>query len=365
MTTQRLATAPLLGLAFTAGATGLAAQEYAIPDSLARLGLPGDPGDVPRLVVTRDLPIYHVFRVGCPSGGGWAAAAFAALEEAAETDSIVRAKLAGSFGTRVLSRDMCPSDLPRFETWLAGRLRRQWSEGVLGDEANDSRNWPLYLMSYLSLSDDPATRALVQYIAMDSTVTGTWRSQAARTMVTQRYGEDLGGKDLADDPRYEDAVRSVLADLESGSPLPEFSTPMEEWLGLVQAERDREEALRVARLEGWARAEIPEPCVRRFVPARPMNKGRYVSELMTRYYPDEMKGRSIGGTTTVQLQIDEAGKVTKVRVHKRSGNGHFDAAALKVARRLNYSPALMCNKPVRDVAKYTLTFFPSRDQQAR
>ncbi len=203
MTTQRLATAWLLGLAFTAGPRGLAAQEYAIPDSLARLGLPGDPGDVPRLVATRGLPIYHVFRVGCPSDGGWAAAAFAALEEAAETDSIVRSKLAGSFGTRVLSGDMCPSDLP------------------------------------------------------------------------------------------------------------------------------------------------------------------YVSELITRYYPDEMKGRGIGGTTTVQLQVDEAGKVTKVRVHERSGNGHFDAAALKVARRLNYSPALMCNKPVRDVAKYTLTFFPSRGQQAR
>lgn len=360
MPIRQLAAAWLLGLASTVVAPWLAAQEYEIPDSLARLGLPRDPGDVSRFVVSRDLPIYSVFRVGCPSDGGWAAAAFVALEEAAETDSAVQSKLARSFGTRVASGDMCPSDLPRFESWLAGRLRRQWSEGVLDDEANDSRNRPLYLMSYLSLSDDSATRALVRDIAMDSTVTDSWRSQAARTMITQRYGEDLGGKDLAADSGYVNAVRSVLADLASGPPLVVFSNQMEEWLGILQVEREREEALRVARLEGWARPEIPEPCLRRFVPARPMNRGRYVSELITRYYPDEMKGRGIGGTTTVQLQIDEEGKVGKVRVHERSGNGHFDAAALKVARRLNYSPALMCNKPVRDVAKYTLTFFPSR-----
>jgi len=361
MPTQRLAAAWLLGLAFAIAPPVLAAQEYEVPDSLARFGLPDDPGDVPRYVVTRDLPIYQVFRVGCPSDGGWAAAALDALEEAAETDSVVRSRLTGSLGTRVVSEDMCPSDLPRFEYWLAGSLRRQWSDGVLGDEANDSRGSPLFLMSYLSLSDDPATRTLVRRIAMDSTVTGTWRSQAARTMVTQRYGEDLGGKDLASDPRYEEAVRSVLADLASGPPLPEFSGQMEEWLGNAEAQREHEEALRVERLEGWARPEIPKPCLDRFVPASPMNKGPYVSELMTRYYPDEMEGRGIGGTTTVQLQIDEEGKVGKVRVQKRSGSGHFDAAAVRVAWRLGFSPALMCNKPVRDVTTYELTFFPSRD----
>jgi len=297
---RRAAAACLLGFVLGGAPPHAGAQEYKIPDSLARYGLPRDPGDVPRFVVTRDLPVYHVFKAGCPSGGGWAAAAFAALEEAAETDSMVRWKLAGSVGARVLSGDMCTSDVPRFEAWLAGLLRRQWNDGALGDEANDADFWPLALMSYISLSEDPASRALVRDIAMDSAVTGTWRSQAARTMVTQLYGEDLGGKDLVTETRYQDAVRLVLADLASGPPLTEFANQMQEWLGRLQVEREREEALRVARLEGWARPEIPRPCYDRFVPAMRISRGSYVSELRNRYYPDEMKGLGIGGTTTVR-----------------------------------------------------------------
>lgn len=68
----------------------------------------------------------------------------------------------------------------------------------------------------------------------------------------------------------------------------------------------------------------------------------------------------LGSTTKLQLQIDEQGKVDKARVHERSVSGHFDHAALKVARLVRYSPALMCNRPVRDVVTLTLTFFPSR-----
>ena len=146
-------------------------------------------------------------------------------------------------------------------------------------------------MSYISLSEDPATRALVRDIATDSAVTDAWRSQAARTLIAQRYGNDLvGGSDLAGEPLYLDAVRSVLADLESGPPLPEFSSQMEEWLGMLEAEREREEALRVAREEGWARPEIPEQCRRLFVPARMASSDSYFSELMSRYYPKEMQG---------------------------------------------------------------------------
>lgn len=180
-------------------------------------------------------------------------------------------------------------------------------------------------------------------------------------MIAQRYGNDLGGSDLAEEPLYLEAVRSVLADLESGPPLPEFSRQMEEWLGMLEAERERDEALRVAREEGWARPEIPEQCRRLFVPARRANSDSHISELMSSHYPEEMKGMGIGGATGLQLQIHEEGRVDKVRVHERSVSGHFDHAALKVARRLNYWPALMCNRPVRDVVTLTLTFYPSRE----
>jgi TonB family protein len=341
-----------------------------LPKSLARLGLPDDPKDVPHLVSTRDLPIFHVFEVGCPSDGGWAAAAFAALEEAAETDWKIRLLLGRTLGTRVLSRDLCLSDLPGFEAWLADQLRQQWSDGVLpdedgvmSDEDSDSTNWPFYLLGYTSLSKDSATRALVRDIAMDSTVTDYWRDQAARTMITQRYGEDLVGKDLRNDQRYWDAVRSVLSDLASGPPLPEFQRYMEEWFSTVQAEREREEVLRVARREGWARPEIPDTCRSSFVPARRVSSSGLVSDMITRYYPDELRGAGIGGKTALTLQIDERGNVKKARVRESSGNRHFDEAALRVAWLLRYSPALACDKPVRDVARYSLRFYPGRRQE--
>ena len=326
--------------------------------------LPDDPEEVPRLVLTEDLPIIHVFEADCPSEGGWGAAALAALEEAAETDGELRSELANSLGARVLARDLCLSDLPRFESWLADQLRRRWSDGLLGEDAGEedvnSAPRPFFLLAYIGLSQDSATQALVRKIAMDSTVTDYWRGQAAQTMITQRYGEDLGGKDLENDRRYQDAARSVLSDLASGPPLSEFHRRMEEWFSRVEVERKRKEPLRVARREGWARPEIPEACRAGFVPARRESGSGVVSDLIGRYYPDEMKRRGKGGTVGLTLQIDDRGNVRNSRVRESSGNRHFEEAAHRIARRLRFSPALMCNKPVRDVVPWSLRFHPSR-----
>ncbi|MDE2873471.1 MAG: hypothetical protein OXQ94_17480, partial [Gemmatimonadota bacterium] len=200
-TTLRLLAAALLAAAGTP--PGLAAQDKP-PESPARLGLPEDPEEVPRLVLASGLPIIHVFEADCPSEGGWGAAALAALEEAAETDTVLRSQLANTLGARVLARDLCLSDLPRFESWLADQLHRQWGDGSMGDEEGgpgeedeNPSTWPFVLLAYIGLSQDSATQALVRNIAMDSTVTDYWRGQAAQTMITQRYGEDLAGKDVA------------------------------------------------------------------------------------------------------------------------------------------------------------------------
>ncbi len=226
---------------------GLAAQEKP-PKSLARLGLPDDPTTVPHLVATRDLPIFHLFQVGCPADGGWVAAAFDALEEAAETDTIVRGRLGSALGARLLSRELCPDDLPRFDSWLADELLRDWGDGMLAAfDPEDMR--PFGLLTYLSLSQDPATHALFRDIAMDATVAGYWRDRAARTMIDQRYGEDSAGTDRASNQRYLDAVQSVLFDLASGPPLPEFEGPTEVWLRTTLGrsfEREYERVLRDA-----------------------------------------------------------------------------------------------------------------------
>ena len=206
----------------------LAAQDKP-PQSLARLGLPDDPAGVPHLVATRDLPIFHLFEVGCPADGGWVAAAFAALEAAAETDTIVQARLGSALGARVLSRELCPDDLPRFETWLADELRREWSGGMLaGFDPDDMR--PFSLMTFLSFARDPATWTLFRDIATDAEVAGYWRDQAAGGMVDQRYGEESARTDRVTDRRYLDALRSVLFDLAHGPPLPEFEERTAAWL---------------------------------------------------------------------------------------------------------------------------------------
>ena len=130
-TTLRLLAAAVV--AVPGSPLGLAAQDKP-PESLARLGLPEDPEEVPRLVLVSGLPIIHVFEADCPSKGGWGAAALAALEEAAEKDTVLRSQLANTLGARVLVRDLCLSDLPRFESWLVDQLRRQWGDGSMGDE---------------------------------------------------------------------------------------------------------------------------------------------------------------------------------------------------------------------------------------
>ena len=47
---------------------GMPAQDKP-PVSAARPGLPDDPEEVPRLVLTEDPPIIHVFEADCPSEG--------------------------------------------------------------------------------------------------------------------------------------------------------------------------------------------------------------------------------------------------------------------------------------------------------
>ena len=140
---------------------------------------------------------------------------------------------------------------------------------------------------------------------------------------------------------------------------------MEEWFGRLEAEREREETLRVARREGWARPEIPDTCLAGFRPARRESGSGVVSDLIRRHYPDEMKGRGRGGTTGLTLQIDDRGRVGNSRVRDSSGNRHFDEAARRIVRRLRFSPALMCDKPVHDVVQYSLRFYPSHRDRAR
>ena len=54
-------------LAALFAAPGLAAQDHKLPDSLAYIGLPANPSDMPR-VARNDMvtPAFYLFKAGCP-----------------------------------------------------------------------------------------------------------------------------------------------------------------------------------------------------------------------------------------------------------------------------------------------------------
>ena len=203
-----------------------------IPDSLAWRGLPDDPTELPGLVAAGQRRAWDMFKVGCPSDGGWAGAAFDALLEAAETDIVVRQSLVAALGANLglvaegyADNEYCPSEVLRYEAWLAERLLREWQDGVLRP-ASERLTLFLDLLISLESSRNPATHALVRDIAKDSTVHEEFRSLAAGFMVDHHFGAPMSGRDPLGDPAarqgYLDAYQAVLFELATGPPLLEF-----------------------------------------------------------------------------------------------------------------------------------------------
>ena len=221
----------------------LAGQDYELPDSVAWLQLPTDPNEFVRLVATGERSGWDVFAAGCPSEGGWAGAAFAAMTEAAETDPHIQRELAQKLGHGELARAVrqkhgrgdldpqCPSEHPRYEAWLAAQLRREWERGLLAPDADGMGRSVVVgtLLSAIVWGTEASTRDLVRDIARDPAVWEPWREDAAQRLVDLYFGEgDTGGRrDVWDEgagklKRYRDAYRSVALDLAAGAPLSEY-----------------------------------------------------------------------------------------------------------------------------------------------
>lgn len=65
-----------------------------------------------------------------------------------------------------------------------------------------------------------------------------------------------------------------------------------------------------------------------------------VQRFLRRVYPPSLKESSVGGIVTLWVYVDETGEVRKTRVHESSGYDALDAAARKVANRMEFSPAM-------------------------
>jgi TonB family protein len=72
-----------------------------------------------------------------------------------------------------------------------------------------------------------------------------------------------------------------------------------------------------------------------------------VGSALKSHYPPLLRNAGIGGTSTVWLLIDEDGKVMRTRLAKTSGRNELDAAALRVAQSIEFTPAQHEGNPVR------------------
>lgn len=254
---------------------GLPAQDLS-PDSLARLGLPADPSEFVNEVAAGEQSGWDVFAAGCPSGGGWAGAAFAAMMAAAETDAHVLRELAQKLGDELLRarelehgrvnhyevdavgqrrpvpmKPQCPSELPGHEAWLAAQLRREWERGLLAGESTVAGT----LLRAIVSATAPEAFEVVRGIARDPAVWEPWREDAADRLAFLYFGEGNVNSPQVGSPRwgpYIDAYQAALFDLAAGAPLPEYEREGFRIVGIGRGEardvfeREYEQALRAA-----------------------------------------------------------------------------------------------------------------------
>ncbi len=162
-----------------------ARKRYRIPDDPMEFvrevrGSPpilGGPQSVPAGTVPRDPA--DLFKV-CPADGEWAAATFEALEQAAETDSVVRRRIADRIGLYwryevEQNTDRCSSvGHQRIERLLARYLREDLEAARLVSRGTAGQR----VLGSLEAASDPETYELVEEVLHDTTVNEGIRFEA-------------------------------------------------------------------------------------------------------------------------------------------------------------------------------------------
>ena len=87
-----------------------------------------------------------------------------------------------------------------------------------------------------------------------------------------------------------------------------------------------------------------------------LRNGREIAEALVRHYPPLLRDAGIGGTAMVWFFIDESGRVVKTQIHQSSGYDAFDAAALLLADRMEFTPAYNRDRAVRVWVSIPITF---------
>jgi protein TonB len=86
-----------------------------------------------------------------------------------------------------------------------------------------------------------------------------------------------------------------------------------------------------------------------------------VRRLLERLYPPILRDAGIGGTVHVWFHLDGTGRVLETELHRSSGYAELDAAALRVANAMEYSPAWNRDQRVKVWVSVPITFEVQRD----
>lgn len=92
------------------------------------------------------------------------------------------------------------------------------------------------------------------------------------------------------------------------------------------------------------RAERP-PFIPRDVEPRLKNRAE-TQEVLRRHYPDALRDAGIEATVVLWIFVDRTGAVSRVRVEASSGYEVVDTAAAKVARAMEFEPAVNRDRAV-------------------
>lgn len=102
----------------------------------------------------------------------------------------------------------------------------------------------------------------------------------------------------------------------------------------------------------------------RDVDPRPKND-REIARLLREHYPDDLRERAVTGEVSVWLFIDDGGAVEDARILEPSDRKAFNEAALEVARRMRFEPAVRDGEPVGVWVARTLRFEPGAGNEGR
>jgi protein TonB len=84
--------------------------------------------------------------------------------------------------------------------------------------------------------------------------------------------------------------------------------------------------------------------------------GEEIAGVMRLEYPPLLRDAGIGGEVVVWFYIDERGQLQGTRLFQSSGHEELDEAALRVADRIRFSPALNGDRNVPVWIQFPLTF---------